>query len=148
MKTFVRFLIAFFAITGASAIATSVFGLRFENAQFWEQHGFLFLLFITIFPRLTLLLSNVVTGGLIWWLAWLFAPRILIATLATLVYWNQNPILVVLSWLVAFGGESSEKYVMVRRGRGMRSGGSPASGRVADPEDQHFDRAKWVKPEP
>jgi len=63
-------------------------------------------------------------------------PRYLVAFLATLAYWNQNPFLVVFSWLIAFGGESSEKYVVVNRARS----------RWETPE-RGFENAKWVNPE-
>src|SRR5690349_21684311 len=109
MKTFLRFIVAFLALTGAAVMATGLFGIRFGNSDFWDYHGLLFLVFIALFPRLTLFFTGF-WGGPIWWLAWLFIPRILVAVLATIAYWNQNPILVIIAWLVAFGGESSEKY--------------------------------------
>jgi len=37
--------------------------------------------------------------------------------LATIAYWNTNEVLVVLSWLIAWGGESSEKFVVHRKTR-------------------------------
>ena len=125
-----RFLIAFLAVTGGVVLATTFLGAEFGHANFWDDHGLLFLSCITVFPRLTLFFSSVATGGLFWWLAWLFTPRLLVAVLATQAYWHQNPFLVVASWLVAFGGESSEKYAVVRR---TQSGGGKG-----------FDRAKWV----
>jgi len=134
MKSFWRLLIAFLAITGAVAIATGYLGIKFGHFDYWNYHGILFLIFITLFPRLTLLFSSVPTGGLLWWASWVFAPRLLVAVLATLTYWYQNPLLVVISWVVAFGGESSEKYVMVNRTR--RAGGRG-----------DYDSAKWVDAE-
>jgi len=77
--------------------------------NFWEMHGPLFLMFMCFFPRLTLLFSSVATGGLLWWLGWLVAPRLLVAILATTAYWNTNPVLVTLTWFWALGGESVEK---------------------------------------
>jgi len=73
------------------------------------------LIFIAIFPRLTLLFSSVPFGGVLWWLGWIFAPRLLVAILATVNYWNQNKVLVVIAWLIALGGESSEKHVVCTR---------------------------------
>ncbi|MGE0762806.1 MAG: hypothetical protein AB7N80_05965 [Bdellovibrionales bacterium] len=127
MRVFFQFLLAFLAITGAVLIA-SQFSVEFGNSNYWDHHGLLFLFFITVLPRLTLLLSSVATGGLLWWLGWLFAPRILVATLATIAYWQQNPVLVVIAWLVAVGGESSEKAVVVRRSSLKRRGYRPPSG--------------------
>lgn len=130
-----RLLIAFLAVTGAVAIATSFMGVEFSHSNFWEHHGVFFLIMITFFPRLTLLFSSVQTGGIIWWLSWIFAPRVLVAVLATLAYWYQNPLLVLISWLVAFGGESSEKYMVVRHSRGYREG------------FRGYESAKWVDAE-
>lgn len=86
--------------------------------SFWDIHGIFFILFMFFFPRLTLLFSSVPFGGLLWWLGWLFAPRLLVAILATINYWQTNPILVVLSWCWALSGESVEKggarYMYIR----------------------------------
>ena len=131
MRTALRFLFVFLAITGGVAIAWELFQVGFGNDNFWDFHGLLFLVAIAAFPRLTLLFSNVATGGLFWWLAWLFAPRVLVAVLATVAYWNANPILVIIAWLFALGGEGSEKYVVVRQ-----TGPNPSRG---------FGSAKWVK---
>jgi hypothetical protein len=59
-----------------------------------------------------LLFSSVVSGGILWWLGWLFVPRLLVAILATFVYWHTNTFLVVLTWIWALGGESSEKKII------------------------------------
>jgi hypothetical protein len=77
--------------------------------DFWDVHGISFILFMALFPRLTLLFSSVATGGLLWWLGWLFAPRLLVAILATTAYWDTNRVLVVFTWLWALGGEGAEK---------------------------------------
>jgi hypothetical protein len=135
MKTLFKIVIALLAVTGAVMLATALFGMQFGRENYWDHHGFFFLFFIALFPRLTLLLSSVATGGLIWWLAWIFAPRILVATLATIAYWHQNPILVAIAWVVALGGESSEKYVAVKRRAPQWAGG------------RGYDEAKWVDAE-
>lgn len=83
--------------------------------NFWDVHGLWFIFFMMLFPRLTMLLSSVVTGGLFWWLGWIFAPRLLVAILATTAYWNTNTFLVVLTWVWALGGESTEKRVIVNK---------------------------------
>lgn len=129
MKLFMRLLLAFLAVTGGVAIAMGGFGIRFGHENFWSYHGALFLVLVVIFPRLTLLLATAPTGGLLYWLSWLFAPRLLVAVLATITYWFQNPLLVVISWLVALGGESSEKYVVMERSRSRKKG---------------FESARWV----
>ena len=141
MKTLLRLMIAFLAVTGAVLFATVGFGVEFAHEEFWAHHGVFFLVSIMLFPRLTLIFGGVATGGLLWWLGLLFAPRLLVAVLATLTYWNQNPVLVAAAWVVALGGESSEKFAMVRRTRAPRAGPQVegAGG---------YDNAKWVDSEP
>ena len=70
---------------------------------------------MAFFPRLTLLLSSVASGGILWWLGWLLAPRLTVAILATTAYWHTNIFLVVFTWLWALGGESTEKKIVVNR---------------------------------
>lgn len=86
--------------------------------SFWEVHGLFFIFFMFFFPRLTLLFSSVATGGILWWLGWLFAPRLLVAILATINYAQTNPIVVILTWCWALSGETAEKggarYIIVR----------------------------------
>lgn len=110
----IRGLIFFCILAAMSWVLITQFDFPFGQTNFFENHGFFFLFFITFFPRLTLLFSSVATGGVLWWISWLFFPRILIATLATFAYFQTNPILVTISWLVAFGGESFEKRTITR----------------------------------
>src|SRR5262249_34294747 len=100
-------------------------------------------IFISLFPRLTLLFNFGLSGGLLYWLSWVFAPRLLVAVLATIYYWHQNPILVVLSWLIALSGESSEKYTVVKRTY-HKQRPSPEFEAPIDPGKKGFDNAKWV----
>jgi len=86
-----------------------VMNTEFGRVDFFQKHSVFFLIFITFFPRLTLLFSSVATGGFIWWLGFIFCPRILIASLATVSYFHTNPILVIISWIIALGGETMEK---------------------------------------
>ncbi|MCM0605905.1 MAG: hypothetical protein KA715_07420 [Xanthomonadaceae bacterium] len=106
-------------ISLTTLLLTEGFGVKLMFENFWNHHGFFFLVAIAAFPRLTLLFSSVPFGGLFWWLGFFFAPRILVAVLATITYWNENPFLVVISWLVAMGGESSEKMVVINRGNAL-----------------------------
>lgn len=115
MKLFFKFILAFLALTGAVTLMTQLTHIEFSNKNYWDYRGPFFLFFVTLFPRLTLLFSSVAFGGILWWLGFIFTPRILVACLATLSYWHQNPVLVIISWLIAIGGESSEKVVFVRR---------------------------------
>lgn len=82
---------------------------------FWQVHGWWFIFFMFFFPRLTLLFSSVLTGGFLWWLGWIFAPRLLVAILATTAFWHTNTTLVVFTWLWAMGGESTEKKIIIHR---------------------------------
>ena len=85
--------------------------------NFWDVHGVLFIFFMMIFPRLTLLFSSVAFGGFLWWLGFIFAPRFLVAILATVHYLDTNPILCILAWIWAFVFESSEKIVVAKSGK-------------------------------
>jgi hypothetical protein len=89
---------------------TDTFNAEFGKVDYFDKRGVFFLFFITFFPRLTLLFSSVVSGGLFWWLSWLVCPRLLVALLATQAYFKTNPALVVVSWMVALSGEFFEKY--------------------------------------
>ncbi len=120
MKTIIKILFIFLAITGASTLLINYANVDFKNVDFFVNHSWFFLFAIALFPRLTLLVSGLIVGsvefgGVLWWVGFFIAPRILVATLATVSYWNTNQFLVVMSWLIAFGGESSEKFVISRR---------------------------------
>ena len=139
---FVKIAVVFLTITLLSPILIKYYGIEFSNRTYWDHHGVFLLLFLAIFPRLTLLFSSIVSGGIFWWASFIFCPRLLIATLATISYWEQNPLLVLLSWLVAFGGESSEKYfvtnrnfsVRIHRGGGFSSHHETSAPKVDDPD--------------
>jgi hypothetical protein len=122
MKTLFKILFIFLAITGASTLLYNYTDIDFGKIDFFSKHGWIFLCFVAIFPRLTLLVSGLLFnsiefGGLVWWLSFFFAPRILVATLATISYWHTNQVLVILAWLIALGGEGSEKFVITKRMR-------------------------------
>jgi hypothetical protein len=108
--------------------------------NFWEHHGLFFLIFITLFPRLTLFFSSVPFGGLLWWLGFIFAPRLLVALLATVTYLSSNPILVLISWIVALSGESSEKYYVKKKFYARRYQPAPATAIKNEAIDAEFKR--------
>lgn len=81
-----------------------------------DQHGIIVLLGLAVFPRITLLLASFTTGGILWWLGWIFAPHLLVAILL-LPYWESNPVLVIIAWILALGGTSSEGAVAKRASR-------------------------------
>ncbi len=121
MKTIIKTIVLFFIISIVSTVLIKFFDIQYGYVNFWDVHGFLFLIFIAIFPRLTLLFSSVPFGGIFWWLGFFFSPRLLVAVLATVTYWNTNKVLVIISWLFAIGGEGSEKYFIHKHTFGRRN---------------------------
>jgi hypothetical protein len=81
--------------------------------DFWNEHGVWTLVFLALFPRLTLLFGAFATGGFLWWLGWIFAPHFLVAILS-ISYWDSNPVLCVIAWLMALGGSGGECKVVIR----------------------------------
>ena len=112
-----RGLAVFFVLIVATSLMMDVFKTDFGSINFFQKHGIFFLIFITLFPRLTLIFSSVATGGFLWWVAFFICPRVLVASLATVAYFHTNPILVTISWLVALGGEVFEKWGISGRNR-------------------------------
>jgi len=82
-----------------------------------HDYWFLLCLALVIFPRITLALmllwTDFVSGGVLWWLGYVFCPRLLIAILS-LPYFNQNPVLVICAWVAAFSGEINEKKFTIK----------------------------------
>lgn len=111
----VRFIFIFIVFAVFSSLAVAVLGLDFSRVNYWQQHGFLLLVFLALFPRCALVFSSIPFGGILWWLGFILCPRYLIALLATHAYWYENPILVCFAWFFALGGESSEKYYIRKR---------------------------------
>ena len=141
MTTLLRSIAIFFILLVATSVAFDVFKLDFGSVNFWDKHGIAFLILIAFFPRLTLLFSSVASGGFLWWLGWAFCPRILVALLATVAYFHTNPMLVVISWFVALGGETAEKFGLGGKRskfvfRTYRSGPSPFGGHTAYQEPE------------
>jgi hypothetical protein len=120
MKTIFKVALIFLAITGVMTLLYNYTDIQLGTVDYFNKHGWIFLFSVALFPRFTLLVSGLLVGsvefgGLLWWLGFFFAPRILVASLATVAYWNTNPVLVIISWLIALGGESSEKFVISNR---------------------------------
>jgi hypothetical protein len=82
--------------------------------DYWQHHGMFFLLGCAIFPRITTLFFSGVSFGFWHVIGWILAPRLLVAILATVIYWHSNPILCVGAWLFAVGGTSTEATVANR----------------------------------
>ncbi len=81
--------------------------------DFFDSHSMLVLICLALFPRLTLLLASFVTGGLMWWLGWIFTPHLLVAILS-LRYWDTNPVLVIIAWIMAFAGTGEESETVIK----------------------------------
>ena len=77
--------------------------------NFWDYHGWWFIIAMFFFPRLTMLFSTTVGSGFWYWTGWLLAPRLTVAIIATSLFWDQNTALVVVTWIWALSGESVEK---------------------------------------
>jgi hypothetical protein len=87
------------------------------GVNYFDNHEWYTLLGLAFFPRITLIVGSFVTGGVLWWVGWLFGPHILVAILS-LHYWDSNPVLVVCAWLCALGGTGGEgSYAQHRYGR-------------------------------
>ena len=112
---FFRGIVVFCILLVATTMMMDVFKTDFGSTDYFQRHGYIFLFALTFFTRIALVFSSVITGGFVWWLAFLFCPRILIATLATVSYFHTNPLLVVMSWLIALGGEAFEKWGINRK---------------------------------
>jgi hypothetical protein len=93
--------------------------LESVGISFWEFHGFWFIFFMFLFPRLTMLFTGICFmpfTGVLFWFGWVLAPRLTVAILATFFYFQTNPVLCVFTWLWALGGESTEKKACSRCG--------------------------------
>ena len=84
--------------------------------DFFMAHGTLagvFILFALAFiPRISmvcmLIWGALTSNGVFWWLGFIFLPHIVVAVEATSHYWDTNPILCVIAWMMAFGGTFGE----------------------------------------
>lgn len=133
-----RFLIILVFLSILMSLGVAFLDFELSHKNYWEYHGIFLLISLSFFPRLALLFSSIPFGGFFWWLGFIFCPRYLIAVLATLNYWSQNPILVSLSWLIALGGESTEKYYMQRRVKVYRYEKQKDSDQVIDVEAEEI----------
>jgi len=148
MKTLLfKALAVFFILIVCTSVMMDIFQTDFGTVDFFQKHNIFFLVFITIFPRLTLLFSSVAFGGFFWWLGFFICPRILVASLATVAYFHTNPILVVISWIVALGGETMEKAKINSGTQGfvIRTYRSPGPG--APPRERTLDKDGVIEAE-
>ena len=75
--------------------------------NYFEHHGVVVLFGLAVFPRITLIAASFVTGGVFWWLGFVFTPHLLVALLS-LKYWHSNPFLVIIAFLMSIGGTGGE----------------------------------------
>jgi hypothetical protein len=91
--------------------------------DFWSVHSVFFIVFMFLFPRLTMFFMCSLTGyahPILFWVGFFLTPRLLIAILATTFYWETNPVLVTFAWMNAFfvgGASSNETSKQVRKRR-------------------------------
>jgi hypothetical protein len=85
------------------------------NDNFWDVHNIFFLIGLVFIPRLTVIFFSAVTGGLLFWIAFLIFPRIVIPILAAYHYWDTNPVLVILAFVICLSVETGEKTVVKRK---------------------------------
>ena len=88
-----------------------------NHAEFFAAHGqlgWLMLVGLALFPRITLL---VVGGpfGILGWIGWAICPHLVVAVVATSLYWDTNPVLCVVAWFFAFAGTGGEGRFAHRR---------------------------------
>jgi len=86
--------------------------LEAVGISFWVIHSIWFALALAFFPRLTMLFAGICFApytGVLFWLGWVFTPRLTVAILATFFYFATNPVLCVLVWMWALCGEAGEK---------------------------------------
>ncbi|MGE0792063.1 MAG: hypothetical protein AB7S26_40695 [Sandaracinaceae bacterium] len=80
------------------------------HADFFTVHaewGWLVLIGLALFPRITLLFVGGAFGPLAW-LGWVICPHLLVAILGTTYYWDTNPVLCIVAWFFAFAGTGGE----------------------------------------
>ena len=70
--------------------------------DFWNQHTVLFVIGLILWPRILLLYFGFIPPMHIPpILGMLFVPRIFLTGILTATYWNTNPILIVICWILA-----------------------------------------------
>lgn len=78
-----------------------------NTPNFFDHHSVICGICLVFFPRTTLLIGSFASGGLLWWLGWLFTPYFLIAIMS-IPFWDSNPALCVFAWILAFVGTATE----------------------------------------
>lgn len=70
--------------------------------DFWNQHSIWFLIGLIAWPRILLMYFGFIpAGSLEPILGLIFVPRLFLAGTLTPMYWDTNPILIVICWIFA-----------------------------------------------
>ncbi len=75
-------------------------------------YGIITLVGLSFFPRFSMLLLTSISFSSmspLFYLGWIFTPHLTVSILATDWYWNTDYHLVIISWIIALGGENIEK---------------------------------------
>ncbi len=108
---FFLFLFSALFLTGCSVAGHEMT----TQTDFWRVHSVWFLIFMNLFPRITMLVATPFPIGFGGWFGWLVVPRIYAAIIATTLYWNTNPTLCVITWIIALGTTSTNEGVLIRK---------------------------------
>ncbi len=76
--------------------------------NYWDYHGIFFLVGALLLPRITTLFFTTISFGFLAILGWFVAPHLLVALYATTYYWDSNPFLCCIAWIVAIVGTRLE----------------------------------------
>lgn len=85
--------------------------------NFWENHTWVFILAMFFFPRLTMLFATSVGGGCLYWIGFVFAPRLTVAIIGTYLFYHTNGLLLIFTWIWALVGEGVEKIILGGNGK-------------------------------
>ena len=98
-----------------------------DAISFWDAHTYdwVVLIGLALFPRITMLFIGGPLAALQWfgvlhWIGWVVAPHLLVAIVATTMYWDTDPILCVVAWFFAFAGTGGEGKLAHHRTRRRR----------------------------
>jgi len=72
------------------------------------------LLGYAIFPRITMFFLIDPFTSLLSVLGFIFLPHVMVAVIATTLYWDTDPFLCVLAWIIALGGSGTETKVVTK----------------------------------
>ena len=84
--------------------------------NYWDVHGWWFLFFMLVFPRITMLVSGICfmtwLHPVLFWFGWVLTPRFVGAILATWFYFHTNPVVCIFAWIAALGVSVGQKKII------------------------------------